>query len=166
MKEDLVSASSSVRRLTAAAAIAAGIVGTAALPATAADHNPDRRHSEVVISDVQHVSPGWETRSNRSLNKEWVEITNNTRRTVNLDGWTLADREGHTYTFHHYRLDGRSTVRVHTGMGRDTRTDLYQDRRSYVWDRMADTATLRNDHGRFVDDASWGRHHRGGGHRH
>ncbi|MEU0213502.1 lamin tail domain-containing protein, partial [Streptomyces canus] len=30
-----------------------------------------------------------------------------------------------------------------------------------------DTATLRNDHDRFVDDASWGRHHRGhGGHHH
>ncbi|MFE2137385.1 lamin tail domain-containing protein, partial [Streptomyces sp. NPDC059466] len=29
----------------------------------------------------------------------------------------------------------------------------------------SDTATLRNDHGRFIDDASWGgRHHRGGGH--
>ncbi|MFI6564239.1 lamin tail domain-containing protein [Streptomyces sp. NPDC050534] len=148
--------------MTAAAAIAAGIVGAVALPATAADHDHDhgRRHAEVVISDVQHVSPDRETRSNRSLNREWVEITNNSRRTVNLDGWTLADREGHTYTFHHYRLDGRSTVRVHTGMGRDTRTDLYQDRRMYVWDRFADTATLRNDHGRFVDDASWGRHHR------
>ena len=160
-----MSASSSVRRLTAAAAIAVGIVGTVALPATAADrdhdHDHGRRHAEVFISGVQQA-PGWETRSNRSLNKEWVEITNNTRRTVNLDGWTLADREGHTYTFDHYRLDGRSTVRVHTGMGRDTRTDLYQDRRSSVWDRHADTATLRNDHGRFVDDASWGRHYEGG----
>jgi hypothetical protein len=161
-----LSASSSVRRLTAAAAIAAGLVGAVALPATAADHHHDGRRAEVVISDVQHVFPGREARSNHSLNKEWVEITNNTRRAVNLDGWTLADREGHTYTFHHYRLHGRSAVRVHTGMGRDTRTDLYQDRRSYVFDRFSDTATLRNDHGRFVDDASWGRHHRDGGHRH
>ncbi|WSD92724.1 hypothetical protein OG925_51665 (plasmid) [Streptomyces canus] len=36
-----------------------------------------------------------------------------------------------------------------------------------------DTATLRNDHDRFIDDESWGRHHRGhsgrhhgGGHHH
>ncbi|MFF1263554.1 lamin tail domain-containing protein, partial [Streptomyces sp. NPDC058321] len=35
----------------------------------------------------------------------------------------------------------------------------YQDRRAYVWDNRSDTATLRNDHDRFVDDASWGRHH-------
>jgi len=59
-------------------------------------------------------------------------------------------------------LAGRSTVRVHTGIGRDTRTDLYQDRRAYVGDNDGDTATLRNDHGRFVDASSSGRHHRGG----
>ncbi len=42
------------------------------------------------------------------------------------------------------------------------------DRRNYVWDNYAGTATLRNDHGRFVDDASWGgcRHHQGRGRHH
>ncbi|MEU0414800.1 lamin tail domain-containing protein, partial [Streptomyces griseorubiginosus] len=31
----------------------------------------------------------------------------------------------------------------------------------------SDTATLRNDHGRFIDDSSWGGHpHHGGGGRH
>lgn len=108
---------------------------------------------------MQYDSPGWDNRSNRSLNQEWVEITNNTRRSVNLEGWTLADEDGHTYTFDHYRLAGRATVRVHTGIGHDTRHDVYQDRRAYVWDNRSDTATLRNDHDRFVDDASRGRHH-------
>jgi Lamin Tail Domain len=61
-----------------------------------------------------------------------VEITNNSRRSVNLEGWTLSDRDGHTYTFRRYRLDGRSTVRVLTGTGRDSRHDRYQDRRAYV----------------------------------
>jgi hypothetical protein len=40
------------------------------------------------------------------------------------------------------------------------------DRRNYVWDNHSDTATLRNDHGRFIDDASWGGHRHGGGHHH
>ncbi len=61
------------------------------------------------------------------------------------------------YTFHEYRLAGRSTVRVHTGQGRDTRTDIYQDRRNHVWDNRSDTATLRNDHDRLIDDEPWGR---------
>jgi hypothetical protein len=95
-----------------------------------------------------------------------VELTNTTRRTVNLDGWTLSDEDGHTYTFDHYRLEGRATVRIHTGEGRDTDSDLYMDRRNYVWDNHSDTATLRNDHDRFIDDASWGGRHHHGGHHH
>lgn len=144
------------RRLTAAALTTAAITAAIAVPASAADHRPHR--SGVEISRVQYDSPGRDDRSNRSLNQEWVEITNNTRHSVNLDGWTLADEDGHTYTFDHYRLNGRATVRVHTGTGHDTRTDLYQDRRAYVWNNDSDIATLRNDRGRFIDDASWGRH--------
>jgi hypothetical protein len=145
------------RRLAAAALSAAAITAAIAVPASAADPRPHRQAVE--ISDVQYDSPGRDDRSNRSLNQEWVEITNNTRRSVNLDGWTLSDADGHTYTFDHYRLGGRSTVRVHTGIGRDTRTDLFQDRRAYVWNNDRDRATLRNDHHRFIDDASWGRRH-------
>lgn len=148
--------SATARRLTATALSAAAITAAIAMPASAADHRAPR--PSVEISRVQYDSPGRDDRSNRSLNAEWVEITNNTRRSVNLDGWTLSDRDGHTYTFHHYRLDGRSTVRVHTGIGRDARHDLYQDRRNYVWNNDYDTATLRNDHHRFVDSVSWGGH--------
>ncbi|TVZ84808.1 lamin tail-like protein [Streptomyces sp. BK340] len=154
----LVTVSASVRRMTAVAAVAAAAVATVALPAAAADHHPGRHHSTVYISAVQYDSPGRDDRSNRSLNREWVDITNNSRRAVNLDGWTLSDEDGHTYTFDHYRLQGRSTVRVHTGTGHDTRTDVFQDRRHYVWNNDYDTATLRNDHDRFVDEYSWGQH--------
>ncbi|MFI8916416.1 lamin tail domain-containing protein [Streptomyces sp. NPDC053513] len=135
------------------------MVSIVALPASA--HDDDRhRTPKVEISAVQADSPGRDTRSNRSLNAEWVEITNNSRHTVDLDGWTLKDEDGHRYRFHDFRLAGRSTVRIHTGEGRDSRTDLYQDRRDYVWDNHSDTATLRDDRGRIVDTESWGgRHH-------
>ncbi|WP_442538317.1 lamin tail domain-containing protein [Streptomyces pseudogriseolus] len=149
------------RRLTAAALTAGALTAVLAVPATAADHHRAPRPN-VEISDAQYNSPGRDDRSNRSLNKEWVEITNHSRRSVNLDGWTLRDEDGHRYTFDSYRLDGRSTVRVHTGRGRDTDTDVYQDRRHYVWDNRSDTATLRNHHGRFIDEASWGRNRHGG----
>ncbi|MGW6546686.1 lamin tail domain-containing protein [Streptomyces massasporeus] len=114
-----------------------------------------------MVSAAVHA-PGWGLRrDDRSLNREWVEVTNTARRAVTLDGWTLRDEDGHKLAFHHYRLDGRSTVRVHTGEGRHSRSDLLQDRRNYVWDNRVDTATVRNDRGRFIDDASWGHHHHG-----
>nr|WP_307671957.1 lamin tail domain-containing protein [Streptomyces sp. V4I2] len=149
-----VSVKVTTRRLASAALVAAAVVGAVALPASAADVR--MYQPRVQISDVQYDSPGRDDRSNRSLNREWVEVTNTARRSVNLDGWTLSDEDGHTYTFDSYRLAGRATVRIHTGEGRDTRTDLFQDRRNYVWDNRSDTATLRNDRDRFVDEASWG----------
>ncbi|KFG10402.1 lamin tail domain-containing protein [Streptomyces scabiei] len=156
------SASVTARSLVAAALAAGAVVSMVTLPASAADHaRPER--SRVTISDVQYNSPGHDDGSNRSLNREWVEITNNARRSVNLDGWTLKNEDGKTYTFEDYRLEGRTTVRIHTGRGRDTDTDLYQDSRRYIWDNR-DTATLRNDRGRYIDSDSWGHHHGGGHH--
>ncbi|MEU8677865.1 lamin tail domain-containing protein [Streptomyces sp. NPDC048560] len=152
---------SSARRLAATVLAAGAIVSAAALPAMAQDGDRDRhqRRSGVEISAVQADSPGPESRSNRSLNREWIEITNNHRRAVNLDGWTLRDRDGNRYRFDNVRLAGRATVRIHTGHGRDTRSDLFQDRRDYMWDNHSDTATLRNEHRSVVDTESWGRHH-------
>ncbi|MFI7179736.1 lamin tail domain-containing protein [Streptomyces spororaveus] len=151
------SASSSVRRIAATVLAAGAIVGAAALPAAA--HDGDRHHQRprVEISRVQADSPGRDDRSNRSLNNEWVEITNTTRDGINLRGWTLRDSDGNRYRFDNVRIGARATIRIHTGNGRDTRTDLFQDRRNYVWDNGSDTATLRDDRGRTVDTETWGR---------
>jgi hypothetical protein len=157
------SLSFTAHRVTAAALAAGALVGATAASASA-DHR--RPHTPAVeISAVQYDSPGYDDSSNRSLNREWVELTNTSRRAVNLDGWTLSGEDGNSYSFDGFWLDGRSTVRVHTGVGRDTDTDVYQESRWYVWDNRSDTATLRNDRGRVVDTESWGEHdHRGGGH--
>ncbi|MGW4561610.1 lamin tail domain-containing protein [Streptomyces sp. NPDC004561] len=109
--------------VTARHVAAAALVGAVALPASAVGHDHDRGRAQrqhVVISAVQYDSPGRDNRSNRSLNKEWVDVTNTSRQDVNLEGWTLSDEDGHTYTFHHYRLEGRSTVRIHACEGRDS----------------------------------------------
>ncbi|MET7921931.1 lamin tail domain-containing protein [Streptomyces avermitilis] len=155
----------SVRRLAAVALTAGTLVSVAALPASA-DQGRQPHRQRVEISNVHYDAPGRDDRGNRSLNQEWVDITNTGRHSVNLDDWTLTNREGRTYTFHHLRLEGHSTVRVHTGNGRDTQRDLYQDRRHEVWNDRSDTVTLRNDHGRVIDTASWGRggHEERGGH--
>ncbi|MFB7220136.1 lamin tail domain-containing protein [Streptomyces sp. NPDC056227] len=166
-----MSASRTVRRLVATGLVAGSAVAVSAMPASADDgHHSGRHHQEysrVVLGDIQYNSPGRDDYSNRSLNGEWVEVTNTGRRAVNLDGWTLSDRDGNRYRFDDLRLAGRATVRVHTGYGRDTRTDVYQDRSDYVWGNHSDRATLRNDDGRAVDTESWGRDrdHRYGDHR-
>ncbi|MFG2775968.1 lamin tail domain-containing protein, partial [Streptomyces sp. NPDC048350] len=73
-----MSASSTARRIAATALAAGAIVSAVALPAAAHDDD-HRRAPKVEISRVQADSPGRDNRSNRSLNAEWVEITNNSR---------------------------------------------------------------------------------------
>ncbi|MFI9047415.1 lamin tail domain-containing protein [Streptomyces sp. NPDC053427] len=156
-----------VSRITATFLGAAALAVTAALPAAAADHGhhaPAPHRSAVVLGAIQYDSPGRDDRSNRSLNAEWVTVKNTGRYPVSIKGWTLSDKSGHAYRFGNVRLAGHSQVRVHTGNGRDNRSDLFQDRRTYVWDNVRDTATLRNDHRRIVDAESWGRHHEHHGH--
>ncbi|MGW1464043.1 lamin tail domain-containing protein [Streptomyces sp. NPDC002308] len=156
--------SRTARRITATVLASGALLAVAALPASADGH--DRGHdrvkpaprSSVVLGKVQYDSPGRDNRSNRSLNDEWVTVTNTSRQAVNLRGWTLTDESRRTYRFD-LRLEGRSSVRVHTGVGRDSRTDVYQDRNNYVWDN-SDTATLRDSRGRKIDEKSWGRHGR------
>ncbi|MGX1885682.1 lamin tail domain-containing protein [Streptomyces sp. NPDC055287] len=161
-----MSASRNARRIAAAVLAAGAVIGAAALPASAdSGYDRDRaRRSAVVIGDVQYDSPGYDNRSNRSLNAEWVEVKNTTRRAINLRGYTLTDKQGNRYRFHHLRLEGHSSVKVHTGHGRDNDRHVYQDRRDYIWDNR-DTATLRDDDRRILDTESWGRGH-GHGHGH
>ncbi|MET9692614.1 lamin tail domain-containing protein [Streptomyces sp. NPDC006514] len=104
------------------------IVSATALPAAAQDGDRLHQRPRVEISRVQADSPGRDDHSNRSLNNEWVEITNTTRDTTNLRGRTLRDSDGNRYRFDNVRLASRATLRIHTGNGRDTRTDLFQDR--------------------------------------
>ncbi|MEU9946467.1 lamin tail domain-containing protein [Streptomyces lavendulae] len=106
---------------------------------------------------MQAGSPGRDDHSHRSLNAEWVEITNITRSGISLRGRTLRDADGNRYRFGDVRINSRAAIRIHTGTGRDFRTDLYRGRRDYVRDNRADTATLRDDHNRVVAPDTGGR---------
>ncbi|MDX3234574.1 lamin tail domain-containing protein [Streptomyces sp. ME03-5709C] len=138
------------RRVIATVLTSGAVVAAAALPATAAGSR-DHGRSSVVIGDVN--TRDGHGRFGRG-GDEWIEVVNTGRRSVNLRGWTLSDRDGNRYRFNNVRLVGHSKVRVHTGLGRDSRRDVFQDRRKSVWDRN-DTATLRNDHRQVVDVKSW-----------
>ncbi|WP_406360387.1 lamin tail domain-containing protein [Streptomyces sp. NBC_01544] len=156
-----MSASRTVRRIAATALAAGSVVAVVAMPASADSdhghgHGRHQSYANVVLGDIQYDSPGRDDWSNQSLNREWVEVTNTGRRAVNLRGWSLTDRSGNLYRFDDLRLAGRATIRVHTGRGYDTRRDVYQDSRDYIWSNYADKATLRDDRGRTVDTHSWG----------
>ncbi|WP_327687359.1 lamin tail domain-containing protein [Streptomyces tubercidicus] len=99
-----------ISRIAVAVAGAAALAATVALPAVAAGngrHAPALHHSRsaVVLGAIQYDSPGRDDRSNRSLNAEWGTVKNTGRLPVNIKGWTLSDKSGHSYRFGNLRLN-------------------------------------------------------------
>jgi LysM repeat protein len=101
---------------------------TATVPATpptpiATTTPPAGGASLVRIAEV--LSPG-------DLAAEAVLITNDGD-PVRLDGWTLADAAGDSYTFPGLTLWTGGAVTLHTGAGQDSPTDLYWNRATAAW---------------------------------
>lgn len=102
------------------------------------------------------------------LNEEWILIVNRGSSDVNISDWSLSDREGHHYSFPGglplpaglllptgFILRAGTAVKVHTGSGSDTFTDLYWNLTEPVWDDDGDVATLRDGGGAIVDRVSY-----------
>ena len=112
--------------------------------------------ASVAFSTVQYDSPGDDTGSNTSLNKEWIRVTNAGTTTQSLTGWTLSDPQAHIYVFPAFKLKPGKTVTVHTGPGTNSRTDLFWDAGGYVWNNSGDKALLKDSARKLVDTCRWG----------
>ncbi|WP_328342131.1 lamin tail domain-containing protein [Micromonospora sp. NBC_00421] len=131
-------------------AVAIGGSFTVAAPARAAA-------PAVEITKVYYDSPGKDDRSNKSLNAEYVKLTNRRGSTLSLKSWTLRDKANHVYTFSgDFRLAKGASVYIHTGRGTNTSTHRYWGSGNYVWNNTGDTAYLRNSAGTGIDSCKWG----------
>jgi endonuclease YncB( thermonuclease family) len=89
--------------------------------------------------------------SGDTLNDEYVDLTNDGSTLLELSGWTLEDEAGYTYAFpDSFTLGAVDTVRVHTGDGTDTATDLYWGRGTGVWNDDGDTAYVYDEDERLA----------------
>jgi hypothetical protein len=135
-------------RIAAGAAIAAALI----VPLTSVDANAV---SPVRFSYVQYDSPGSDTGSNKSLNAEYIVVKNYGKTARSLTGWTIRDPNGHVYKFGSFTLKAGRTVRLHTGRGRNSQSDVYWRHDWYVWNNTGDKATLKNKARTTVDTCRW-----------
>jgi P pilus assembly chaperone PapD len=133
--------------------VTALVAGTSSLVAV----TPADAARTVQFTRIQYDSPGSDTRSNSSLNGEYVQVKNGTARTVNLYRWYVRSaRSGDVYRFaSNFYLRPGATVTIRTGKGRNTDTTRYWGRNSYVWNNTRDTAYLRTPSGALMNSCSW-----------
>jgi hypothetical protein len=99
----------------------------------------------VKIIRLNFDAPGTDNRaSNTSLNAEYVTVKNVSTKPVALKGWRLVDLQAHVFTFPALTLAAGASVRVHSGSGTNSTTNLYWRNGNFVWNNDTDTATLKN----------------------
>ncbi|MFD6259867.1 lamin tail domain-containing protein [Micromonospora chalcea] len=145
------------RLLGIASAITISLAGTFAAAAPAQAATPP-----FMITKVYYDSPGKDTRSNASLNAEYVQLTNKRKTVLNLKGYYVRDKAGHVYSFTgDFKVAAGNSIVIHTGKGTNKGTHRYWGSAAYVWNNDGDTAYLRNPSGSLVDSCSWGKGGRG-----
>ena len=87
----------------------------------------------------------------QNLNEEYVCFQNGGDEAIRMTGWRVADEAGATYSFPVFELASKATVRLHTGSGSDTATDLYWGLSRPVWNNDGDTIYLYDASGRLVE---------------
>ena len=68
-----------------------------------------------------------------TLKDEQIIIQNNGKQELDLNGWSLTDPQGDTYTFPELTLFPGVKVQLHTTAGQDTPSELYWGRSAPVW---------------------------------
>ncbi|HDN17806.1 MAG TPA: DUF1669 domain-containing protein [Candidatus Bathyarchaeota archaeon] len=107
---------------------------------------------KVVISYVHYDAAG---NDHYNLNDEYVVIWNRGTSPVDMTGWRLKDRAGHTFTFPSFVLGPNKKVAIYTGSGTNTSTKLYWGRNRAVWNNNGDTAYLYDSNWNLIDVYSW-----------
>ncbi len=107
----------------------------------------------VRITTMHYDGPG----SDRiAPNGEWVELTNKASVPVDMSGYTLQDAGLHLYTFGTIVLLPGATVRIYSGRGIETTTELYWGLAGEeIWYSNGNAAYLRDSTGAFVDYESY-----------
>ena len=139
------------RTLAGIAALAATLTTTLVVASPAAAAPSLRFHG------AQYDSPGRDTRTNASLNNEWISLVNTGATAVNLRGYTVRDKANHVYTFGNITIAANGgRVWLRTGKATQTARTAYWGSGNYIWNNTGDTAYLRKPAGTTVDTCTWG----------
>ncbi|MCX6679271.1 MAG: lamin tail domain-containing protein [Methanothrix sp.] len=83
-----------------------------------------------------------------STTTQYVELKNNETSGQDLTGWKLEVQNKAVFTFPKFMLDANATVAVHTGTGKDSKTDLYAT--NSLISKSDEEVSLRDANGAIV----------------
>jgi hypothetical protein len=110
----------------------------------------------VRLAKVQFDPPGDDDLTNKSLNKEWVQVKNFGVKPWDLTGWSIRDVTGFKFKFPEgFMVEPGASVTIHTGTGKNRALHLYWGQGSYIWNNTGDKAVLKNAKKLVVDACAY-----------
>ena len=105
---------------------------------------------------ITRIEPKGNAKGRKEALGEFVRIANVSDQSLDVSGYSIADRDGHRYEFPSAQLRPGYVLTLVTGEGQDRRdhagpVTLYWNRRAGVWNDRGDTAYLRDPKGEVVD---------------
>jgi Lamin Tail Domain len=92
----------------------------------------DMARSRLNVRGNDHLAP----------EEEFVCLVNEGSEAVDLTGWRISDRAGHTFVFPSGRLAPGGRLQLHTGRGTDSATRRFWGRRAAVWNNPWEAVVL------------------------
>lgn len=84
---------------------------------------------------------------------EYVEIRNNDSRSIQLQSWTLHDKENHVFTFPSFVMQPNQTCRIYTNENHPESCGFsFSFDESAIWNNGGDCAYLKDKLGNLVDE--------------
>lgn len=109
---------------------------------------PEPSSSDVALDVIQYTDDG---NDNDYPNNEWVQFENQGEQAVSLSGWTVKDDSSTwSYDFGSVTLNPGDTVRLYTGEGSDTNSEVYWGYKRAVWNDDGDVVRLIDDDGELI----------------
>jgi redox-sensitive bicupin YhaK (pirin superfamily) len=136
-----------MRRIVLAGLAVLGLVLAVQLPAQAS--------ARMQFGEIWYNSPGSDRGGAASLDHEWVQLHNTSGSRITMTGWTLRDAANHVFRFPAFTIKPHAYVKIHTGPGGNTQTDLYWNKNWYIWNNTGDTAILRDSSGHQLDKCTY-----------
>jgi endonuclease YncB( thermonuclease family) len=103
---------------------------------------------QIDLSCSQFNAPG---NDNQNKNEEYVCFINSGPSSIELQGWVIHDTYGWSYEFPIFTLESSANVRVLTGCGADTSSDLHWCKdETAIWNNDGDCVTLLDVDGNEV----------------
>jgi len=93
---------------------------------------------------------------NENVAEEYVCLQNQGQMAAVMDGWQVRDAADRVYVLGAFTLGPGQNVKLHTGAGVNTATDLYWGLARAVWNNDGDTVYVYDAAGILVDQYTYG----------